>query len=462
MRLAKIVSFLIILLTVQIGSTANPRYYWGKELNISNVRDNQSFVNIVSDHDNAYLVWQDKRSGNQDIYTQKMNASGIPQWETNGFPVCTNPERQEHPQIISDGQGGVFIVWEDKRVGRNNLYAQRISADGKAAWKKDGICLTTVYNYLVPFQIITDNQGGFYLVWRDIQNNQDSLLVQRIDAKGNLFWPGNPLKVASMAGESCPHKVITDGQGGLIIVWQNKPNNKNAIYFQHLDTHRNFLVPAGGKKIFDIINSLAAYDLVPDGNGGAILVWEEPTDQYYGIYVQKYNATGTPQWGRSPLFIASNPEVLYSPQAVADNQGGVILCYQFQDMHQIYNILYAQKISSKGSLLWDKKGVIAGNLPGCEIKFPVMTLDAQGGVYIVWYDDHQKVSNLYLQHLSANGVPAWGKTGTPVSPSPYLQIYPKIALNSQGNLFITWWDFRNHSQYDIYFRMLYAGLPLKP
>jgi hypothetical protein len=63
-----------------------------------------------------------------------------------GIPVCTYEHVQCRPEIISDGEGGAFIAWNDGRYGYydndvwnayNNIFIQRIDSYGNVLWQLD-------------------------------------------------------------------------------------------------------------------------------------------------------------------------------------------------------------------------------------------------------------------------------------------------------------------------------------
>jgi hypothetical protein len=91
---------------------------------------NQGSAAIVSDGaGGAIVTWDDARSDdpvNYDIYAQYVNASGTVQWMANGVALCTAVGDQELPAIVSDGAGGAFVTWEDARSGNFDIYAQRV------------------------------------------------------------------------------------------------------------------------------------------------------------------------------------------------------------------------------------------------------------------------------------------------------------------------------------------------
>src|SRR5437867_12325524 len=56
------------------------------------------------------------------------------------LPVCTATGDQDGQQIVSDGAGGAILTWHDARCGNNDIYAQRVRASGGvgAAWRAAG------------------------------------------------------------------------------------------------------------------------------------------------------------------------------------------------------------------------------------------------------------------------------------------------------------------------------------
>jgi len=81
----------------------------------------------------AIVCWRDSRSGQGlDIYAQHIDSGGVVQWQTNGIPVCTAPLNQNFPRMISDGEGGAIIGWEDDRdTVDTKMYAQKVSHTGQ-------------------------------------------------------------------------------------------------------------------------------------------------------------------------------------------------------------------------------------------------------------------------------------------------------------------------------------------
>jgi PKD repeat protein len=99
---------------------------------ICTAANQQEYPQIISDGSGgAIITWQDYRSGNnRDIYAQRIDSEGNIQWTPNGAAVCTAVNYQQSPRIASDGSGGAIVTWEDYRSGNYDIYAQRITKDG--------------------------------------------------------------------------------------------------------------------------------------------------------------------------------------------------------------------------------------------------------------------------------------------------------------------------------------------
>jgi len=77
-----------------------------------------------------------------DIFAQRVNGAGVPQWAANGVTLCSAANSQLSPVLVSDGGGGAIATWFDLRSGTNyDIYAQRVkrlrrrSVDGE--WRAD-------------------------------------------------------------------------------------------------------------------------------------------------------------------------------------------------------------------------------------------------------------------------------------------------------------------------------------
>jgi hypothetical protein len=60
-----------------------------------------------------------------------------------GLGVTSTGGYHASPASVSDGAGGVIVVWTDTRTGLDDIHAQRFSATGVPLWGGTGIAICT-------------------------------------------------------------------------------------------------------------------------------------------------------------------------------------------------------------------------------------------------------------------------------------------------------------------------------
>ena len=86
--------------------------------------------------------------------------------------------------------------------------------------------------------------------------------------------------------------------------------------------------------------------------------------------------------------------------------------------------------------------------PGTQAK-PVMVSDGSGGAIIAWLDDRGG-SSIYAQRIDANGVLKWTSDGNVICSAVYFRGYPTMISDGNGGAIISWPDYRNGIDFDIY------------
>ena len=135
---------------------------------LSTAVNSQDNPKIVSDGaGGAIVTWTDLRNDTYDIYAQRVSATGAPLWTPDGVALCIAEGVQQSPTIISDGAGGAIVTWFDARSGPNHIYAQRVNASGIPQWATDGVALCTAANGQFYPTIVSDGAGGAIVTWED-------------------------------------------------------------------------------------------------------------------------------------------------------------------------------------------------------------------------------------------------------------------------------------------------------
>jgi hypothetical protein len=144
---------------------------------VSAARDFQyAVLYSIDEEGNSYYVWADYRDNLIDLYAQKLDTKGIPQWTKDGLRIGRILDKSTFiytPKLIKpDNKGGAYILWhrciDVNKIDRRNLYAQYVSHEGKAQWPADGVKVTEQ-------EFISDDANDGVLELNDLKN--DKLLI---------------------------------------------------------------------------------------------------------------------------------------------------------------------------------------------------------------------------------------------------------------------------------------------
>ena len=133
-------------LFVQAMDTIGNKLWGNDPVVINNVPGGHSELRIVRSLNTSdyYLVWKDGRRINvaYDIYAQKLNNLGQPQWTPNGIKVSGTPYAYTNVSL-STNDNGFYVNWSEASNPQGpGIYAQRINPDSTFAWQSNSVRLT--------------------------------------------------------------------------------------------------------------------------------------------------------------------------------------------------------------------------------------------------------------------------------------------------------------------------------
>jgi len=213
---------------------------------LSTASGNQYAPRITSDNSGGAIVtWADYR-GAANIYVQRVSASGVAQWTPDGVALCTAAALPGYPRIAADGAGGAIATWNDERSGfmKDDIYVQRVSASGAVEWTPNGVALCNATDIQFAPEIMADGEGGAIVVWEDYRSGNYDIFVQRIDNSGAVEWTVDGVALCSVSGDQRSPAITSDGVGGAIVAWDDGRSNNFDIYAQRIDS-QGHLIDAG-------------------------------------------------------------------------------------------------------------------------------------------------------------------------------------------------------------------------
>jgi hypothetical protein len=414
---------------------------------------------ILSDAEGgSIVVWRDGTiPGNTNIFAQRFDASGLPKWGP-GVSVCNALGNQESPAAVADGLGGVLCAWKDARADFGDVYAQYVDFTGVPssnarwecrAWSPDGVDVLVHPAVQESVRIAPDGAGGAIIVWQDNRGGGGDIYAQRVSSSGVRLWPADGRPICTAVGTQSQPRVVPDGVGGAIVVWQDgRVDPFGDLYAQRVDALGNTLWPTNGVPIVSgpavNLEHTGSFRAVPDGVGGVITTFAD-TRRPDGVVI------GTPHiWAQrvdgsgSPLWGGGIPVSLtYAEQqaTVSDGAGGAIVVWG-------EGLMFAQRFSGDGTALW------GGGVTLCDACiFPDVTSDGAGGAIAAWVDYRvDSGGDIYAQRLDADGVAHWGFMGAPIVtgpsrnaivPLPYgVNYFIRMTSDGRGGAFLAFIDDR--------------------
>ncbi len=462
----------------------------------------------------AIITWADYRNGatNADIYAQKIDSARNTQWKVNGTVICNATTSQYSPQIASDGNGGAIITWYDGRSGNNDIYAQRIDSAGNTQWgdgtmwggfqDRNGTVICNATAEQRDPKICSDDADGAIIVWQDKRSGggtPSDIYAQRINKTGDTqwgetFWSGpgdrNGTVICNATNNQINLQICSVRDDGAIITWEDGRSGNNDIYAQKINKTGNTQWGDGtmwggfqdrnGTVICNATDDQSNPEICSDGDDGAIITWHDFRNAAdYNIYAQKINSAGNTQWGDDTMWggfqdrngtVICNEDIFeqFYPQICSDDADGAIITWEDERCGGGKYNVYAQKIDSDGNTQWgdgstwgvipDRNGTVICNVPNTLINSQICS-DGNGGAIITWEDDRIVSTDIYAQKINSAGNTQWGngstwgalpdRNGTLICNAILNQKFPKICSDGVGGAIITWEDERGGTK-DIY------------
>ena len=275
-------------------------------------------------------------------------------------------------------------------------------------------------------------------------------------------WPPSGRAISGASGDQLSVAIAGDGAGGAILTWIDfRDATAVNIYAGHvLATGKvDAAWPANGRPlradaaaVADEPENPASPAIVPDGSGGAIVVWQDGRTAATGtdIYAQHVLASGglDPAWPPNGTGLAVIEGIQDIPTVASDGTGGAIVAWIDGRPGASVVDVYAQHVLASGVVdpRWPANGVAVSVAPGPQA-FPTVVGDGAGGVVVSWDDGRDAATSdydIYAQHILASGVPdpAWPVNGRALSTAPGPQFGTKIVSDGAGGAVVTWNDHR--------------------
>ena len=376
--------------------------------NINQVGGGQHDPQLVSDGNNGAIVcWEDARLANASIpqiYAQRVAGDGNLLWDSSGVRIYPYDLHDQYdPKICTDENGGVFIAWS----GYNDFYAikayvARVNGNGTTMNVEEITDIVSLIDEKI-YGIIADGSGGAVLYWRAGSFLTDyDIYAARVDNSCSVLWQTTVCSVTGMQEEM--KGALTD-DGHLVLAWSDARNVEFDLYIQKLDISNGATIwQTNGIALCDTIGDQVPTDLKVESTGDFYVTWKDTRSGVgYDTYLQKVDiATGQPMFLSSgfPIAVADSTDQI-SAVMLVDSQDRLHICWE--DARTLpHSDIYASQFNSDGTLdsNWTENGDVICDAYNRQIS-PVIIDDYNDGVTAVWIDARSsgkiEIKNLYMQ-----------------------------------------------------------------
>jgi hypothetical protein len=289
-----------------------------------------------------------------------------------GLPSAASGAQHSVLIAFSDGRNGTQNTGGD--FTNLDVFAQRLDSNGQRLWGNGGAAVCTSDSNqiladegLKTRQLMTDGTGGAYVVFNDYAaagNDQfNQLTVQRINAAGALYWQPSGVGVRNVPGSGASLlKLITDTvSSSATLMWADgRHQDTGAIYVQRLlPTGAEVWTTNGVRVTPPAEGTTLPYlsDAVSDTAKNLIAVWTYENQLQRQVVAQKITNSGEKEWIESGVAVCTNPPALASEPIIvaAGGNSSIISWSDKRSFAQSRTDLYAARLLAQG--------VLAGSAP---------------------------------------------------------------------------------------------------
>jgi len=433
----------------------------------------------IKENGDYIITWEDKRTGNWDIYIQRYLNDGSTLGDN--FIIDDNPPDtdQRNPSISTDFAGNFNINWEDDRDDYNDIYARRYSNDGNPIGSSFKVNDNTGISYQYYSEISTDESGNFTITWED----------HRLGFNGDIFAQsylndGTTIDVnfkvnddEGSENQESP-SIAKDSSNNFIISWTDYRSdygyNYGDIYAQRFSIDGTAL-GNNFKVNDDTIGNILQYasSIAADADGNFIITWTDFRSGYCSdVYAQRYSSDGT---ALGSNFIVNNigSSMHYGPAVVCKKNGDFIITwgdsddgglnrYRFRQLNDSKILesdfstknkgtepdIYAQQYLSDGTPLGENF-MVNDDVEYTYQECPAIAVDTSGNFIIAWEDNRNGDWDIYIQRYLSDGTPLGSNFMVEDSVVSDYQWGASISIDESSNFFVAWKDNRN-GDFDIF------------
>ncbi len=330
----------------------------------------------------AIITWINNGLGNYAVYVQKVSSLGVNQWTSNGNKISNDNYNLNMPKICSDGSNGAFVTWYQD-MGTSDVFVNRIDANGSLVWNNYGVNVTPSFSSSQSLpEIISDGNNGAVIAWQDYRDGTVDYYAQKIDALGSNVWTSTGLPISVIVGNENDLTLQKDRVNGIFFSWTDKRLSGNDnIYAQYVNAAGNIQWTTNGIAVASSSSNEYRPKMITDTLNNVIITWYGDN---FDLYASKLNNSGVSIWMNVPTVYTSAVDMQVNPSITSDGKNGAIIVWEDYRNTTTAQV-YLQQICQAGylgAIIPSSPDTITGNIAVNEGSINTYTVTPVVGAYL--------------------------------------------------------------------------------
>ena len=354
-------------------------------------------------------------------------APAAAQWSSDpaaNLSIVTKSGEQVTPKLAATPDGSTWVAWFDNAAGSYDVYCQRLDAAGNPQFAAAGLLVSdhAQSTSLVDWDLIADPAGNAVLVFTDTRDGGDlDVFAYKLAPTGAMLWGADGVQLSTNNDYEPAPRVCRASDGDFVFVWARLPSvGDGGLMMQRLSPAGvPELAPGGLLVVTQPGEDPAFCDVEPADAGAVIVSWVRDITTFASprhVRARKFSPTGAPLWPVVNVYDAAPVPIAHQPGLLSDGAGGALLWWHRSDLSGIFGS-FVQHLDAAGAELFPHNGVPVATTGTSHID-PALAYPAPGGdLYVFWNERNslQTQWGIYGQRLSAAGAPQWGAGGLAIA-----------------------------------------------
>ena len=181
---------------------------------------------VIDLSSSIFLFWEESISGNSEIFCKQSQDGGLT-WSVPAR-LSWNSGDSVGPKAVVDINGLIHLTWGDLPPGNAEIFYKKTTDQG-ITWTSSRRMTWNNGNSLTP-DLGSDPNGNIYLVWAQLNSDRYELYMNRSSSQGDI-WP--QLKRITWTEENALHpSLLSDSSSDLHLIWCGDRSGNFELYYK--------------------------------------------------------------------------------------------------------------------------------------------------------------------------------------------------------------------------------------